>query len=170
MRQAKTKVSWKSFLSGVLLFSVILVSAYYISNNWYQLMLIQGDSMSPAYHNMQLVVLNRYDDDFTYGDVIAFRCDGLSSVLVKRIVACPGDSVVIENGTLLVNGENSVVYPENNIFGYAGILENKIYLGEGQYAVLGDNMAESKDSRYPEVGCVAGADILGRIAYPIGSK
>lgn len=119
--------------------------------------------MSPAYHNMQLVFLNRHDKEFTYGDVIAFQCDGLSAVLVKRIAACPGDKVVIENGTLFVNGKISSIYPDCGAFDYAGTLSEVIQLDKGQYIVIGDNIVESKDSRYLEVGCIAENDILGKI-------
>ena len=43
------------------------------------------------------------------------------------------------------------------------LLENEIILEEGQYIVIGDNIEESKDSRYPEVGIVMEKDILGRV-------
>jgi len=155
----KQKPLNKWFLSLVIIF----VLSYYISNNWYQLMLIQGNSMSPVYHNLQMVVLDRHSKDYTYGDVIAFRCKGLDAVLVKRIAACPGDIVVIEQGTLYVNGEISVVYFDKGIFEYAGNLGKTVQLEEGQYIVIGDNIASSKDSRYTKVGCVLENDILGTI-------
>lgn len=41
--------------------------------------------MSPSYHNMQLVILDKHSNSYNYGDVIAFQRDGLDSVLVKRI-------------------------------------------------------------------------------------
>lgn len=68
---------------------VIIIFTYYVSSNWYQLLLIHGDSMNPTYHNMQFVMIDKYSGGYTYGDVIAFQCDNLDSVLVKRIVACP---------------------------------------------------------------------------------
>lgn len=119
--------------------------------------------MLPAYNHLQLVLLNRHDRDYTYGDVIAFSCDGLSCVLVKRIAACSGDTVVIKDGILYVNGLISNVYPPDKCFQYAGLLSDEITLKQGTYLVLGDNAAESKDSRYPEVGLVMEADIFGKI-------
>lgn len=119
--------------------------------------------MSPSYHNMQLVVLDKYTKKYSYGDVIAFKCDGLSSVLVKRIAACEGDVITIKDGTLYVNGNISQIYPDEGIFQYAGLLEEENYVKEGQYVVIGDNTAESRDSRYKEVGMIFQADIIGRV-------
>lgn len=137
--------------------------AYIISTYLFQFMLIQGESMSPSYHNMQLVILDKYTKEYSYGDVIAFRCSGLSSVLVKRIVACEGDTIKIEDGTLYINGDISRIYQDKGIFQYAGLLEKEKYLKEGQYFVIGDNVAESKDSRYKEVGIIFDENIIGRV-------
>ena len=93
--------------------------------------------------------------------MVAFSCEGLSTILVKRIVACPGDTAVIRNGTLFVNESISEVYPEKQRFRSSGTLTDEIHLNEGQYLVLGDNTDESIDSRYPEVGIIAREDILG---------
>ncbi len=141
--------------------AVILAGA--CSRFFYQLMLIQGDSMLPAYHHLQPVILDKRADAFGPGDVIAFRCGGLNAVLVKRIIAGPGDEAVIRDGTLYVNGEKSEAYPAEGTFGYAGLLAQAARLADGQYLVIGDNVAESRDSRYPEVGTVNRADILGRV-------
>lgn len=124
-------------------------------------MLIQGDSMFPTYHDMQFVMLDRHSKEYSYGDVIAFQCDGLSSVLVKRIAACPEDVVIIIDGTLYVNGRISSAYPQKGYFTFAGELGKEITLDAGEYIVFGDNSAVSKDSRYEEVGCVEEDDILG---------
>lgn len=82
---------------------VIIAGSYIISSNWYQVSLIRGDSMRPAYHNMQLVLIDKHSKQYTYGDVIAFQCDKLDAVLVKRIVACPDDRVIVKDGTLYIN-------------------------------------------------------------------
>lgn len=149
---------------------VIIVMAWYISGNFYQLIMISGNSMLPSYHNMQIVILDKHSEEYGYGDVVAFRCDGLEATLIKRIVACPGDTVIIEDGILYVNETISEVFSEKNVFGYEGIAVKKIYLDEEQYFVIGDNISESKDSRYSEVGCVCIADIIGKIVEHKGES
>lgn len=147
----------------LIIIACVIAFSYYVSANWYQLSLVRGDSMSPAYHNMQLVIIDRHFQGYTYGDVIAFRCSGLETVLVKRIAACPGDTVMIRDGTLYVNDAVSGVYGHKNLFEYPGIAQESLYLGAGQYFVIGDNIIESKDSRYDEVGNVSTEDIIGRV-------
>lgn len=147
-----------------LLWLGIPLLAWYISANWYQLMLIQGKSMLPAYDHLQLVVLNKHDREFQRGDVAAFWCQGLSCVLVKRIAAVPGDTVIVREETLYVNDRISDVYPEPGRFAYAGLLQEQVTLQPGEYLLLGDNTPESKDSRYPEVGMVPESQIYGRVA------
>ena len=119
--------------------------------------------MEPTYSHMQLVLLNRHDRVFAQGDVIAFRCDGLSSVLVKRVIAGPSDTAQIVDGTLWINDQISQIYPDAGSIAYAGVLADPVTLEAGQYLVLGDNLSESKDSRYSEVGIVSEADILGKL-------
>ncbi len=139
---------------------VIVCGIGIVSMNFFRLTLIHGNSMSPTYHNLQLTVLDERPHTYTYGDVIAFRCDGVKGVLIKRIAACPGDSVCIKDGRLLVNGKVSTVYPDST-FEYAGIAEKAFRLPADSYFVIGDNIPESRDSRYAEIGSVPRRQILG---------
>lgn len=148
----------------------IMAAAYFVSANWYQVSLVRGHSMSPAYHDMQFVLIDRHSGLYTYGDVVAFQCDKLDAVLVKRIVACPGDQVIIADGTLYVNDAVSRVFPRDGIFSYSGLADSTVYLGGDQYFVIGDNLEESRDSRYEEVGMVNGKNILGKIIPRINVK
>ena len=136
--------------------------AWYISNYWYQIMLIQGESMKPKYHNLQFVILDKHSNDYKRGDVVAFKNEKLSSVLVKRIVAVPGESVIIKKGILYISGKICDYY-RDNYFEYAGLLADTIYLHEDEYIVIGDNISESKDSRYKEVGVIRKENIIGEI-------
>ena len=120
--------------------------------------------MAPSFHNMQLVLLDKHSREYSYGDVIAFRCEELDTVLVKRVAACPGDTVQIKEGVLFVNGAVSEVYGLAVSFEYAGLAEEKLVLGSDEYFVIGDNVSESKDSRYEEVGAVDAGDVIGRVS------
>lgn len=139
----------------------VILAAFLCSRFVVQLLLIQGDSMLPAYHNMQLVLLEKGTHSYEPGNVIAFRCDALQATLIKRIAAGPGDTVQILDGTLYVNGSVSTVYPEAGCFTEAGILSGPVTLKSDEYFVIGDNMGKSKDSR--TVGPVKRASILGLV-------
>jgi signal peptidase I len=74
----------------------------------------------------------------------------------------PGDTVRIEDGQLLVNGEGLVEPyirdPMNSL--YDG---REWTLGSNQYFALGDNRNASKDSRDPSVGPVDRNSIVGKV-------
>ncbi len=139
---------------------LVATSAKYISDHYVQLAVINGDSMLPAYHNMQITMVDKHSKDYKAGDVIVFDCQGLSDILVKRVVGVPGDILRIEDGTLYING---IASNEDTLFDYAGILEDSIELAGDEYIVFGDNTSISRDSRYGNVGIVKSSDIIGEI-------
>lgn len=152
----------RRMITNIIIVGVLIFTAYFVSRNYVQVMLIQGNSMSPSYRNMQLVLLNKYSENYHANDVIAFHCEGLEAVLVKRIVAVPGDTVQIIDNILYVNGQNSSYYADA-FFSYAGIAQEAITIAESQYFVIGDNIEESRDSRYEEVGMVHEDAVIGKV-------
>ena len=152
----------KKYWKMIALAAAIIIASYLISAYFFQVMMIQGNSMYPALKNMHFALIYKRASDYAAGDVIVFRSARLKSVLVKRIVGAPGDSVRIEDGKLYVNGEESPLYKGEEIE-YSGLLSSETLLNEDEYAVLGDNLAESKDSRYEEIGLINKSDISGRV-------
>lgn len=142
---------------------VLVVAGALVSSIWfYQLMLIQGRSMEPTYHNLQFAVIDKTVNVYQAGDVVAFSVPGMQGVLVKRIAAVPGDRARVTEGRLFVNGEASDLYADAE-FAYAGILSEEVLLEDGQYLMIGDNIAESTDSRYEEIGLIPESRIIGRV-------
>ena len=153
-------VLWALWLTAV---TAVIFS---ISRYWVQLMLIRGNSMMPSYHNMQIVFVDKRIDRYQRGDVVAFfneRLEERRIVLVKRVAAVPGDILHIVEGTLLVNGQVSEQFPQKGIFDDPGIAAEPIELDDGEYFVIGDNVAESKDSRYEIVGILSKEQLIGKV-------
>jgi signal peptidase I len=95
------------------------------------------------------------------GDVAVFGApDGSSDVLLKRIVAIPGDTVAMEDGVLFVNRRSR----REPYVDYSRV--DSVYFGpvtvprDGVF-VLGDNRAESQDSR--DYGPVPRRSLIGRV-------
>lgn len=118
---------------------------------------IIGSSMSPTYRNGSLNLVNRWS--YTKGapnrgDVIALRSDG--ELLLKRIIALPGETIAIADGKLEVNGA-----PLSDEFSVQKIPweMDAIKLGPSEYFVIGDNRAAS-------IFCtVRKKDILGKTVF-----
>lgn len=119
--------------------------------------------MEPSYHSWQFVLLDKNSQTLHSGDVVAFYSEKLDTILIKRIVACPGDSLYIKGGTLYVNGTQCENIYFNGSISYYGIASDLITLGKNEYFMFGDNHANSKDSRYVEIGLIIRDDIIGRI-------
>lgn len=133
---------------------------------------VVGVSMEPELSNGQQVLINRYAyllSSPKENDVIVFLPNGNenSHYYVKRVVACPGDTVQIIGGRLYVNGE--LVEDEFDKMGDAGIAEHALVLGNDEYFVLGDNRNNSEDSRSANIGPVKVDDILGKVWFHMGS-
>lgn len=151
----------KAYKKYLLMLAVIGVLAFLISTFWIQFALIQGDSMEPAYHSGQLVLLRKNVKDLQAGDVVAFRSP--KGILIKRIAAGPEDTVQIVEGRLYVNDTPKSGDFEDKDIEYAGLAADPVILGKEEYFVLGDNVAYSKDSRYEEIGCIKKEDIIGKV-------
>ena len=134
---------------------------------------VVGMSMEPTLENGQQI----YIDRFTYilsspkaGDVVAFLPNGneKSHYYIKRVVAGPGDKVRIADGTLYVNGQQSIWVTERVLD--AGIAENELILGSGEYFCIGDNPNNSEDSRSANIGPVDEDDIVGKAWFHLKSS
>lgn len=147
----------------LLLCAFIGLLAYGISDQCFQFLMIQGESMYPSYHNYQITILDKRCRDFQRGDVVAFQCEGFRTLLVKRIAAVPHDTVKIVNGALYVNNELSDKALLRGCIEDAGIAQETVVLLENEYFVLGDYYEKSKDSRYKKIGRVKRSSIIGRV-------
>ena len=117
--------------------------------------------MSPAYKNMQFTFIDKRATDFQRGDVIVFYCATLKCTMVKRIIAIPGDTILISNGSVFINDIQSPYIHDAVV--YSGIASNSLPISDDYFFVMGDNHAQSQDSRYKEIGCISREDIIGRI-------
>ena len=82
------------------------------------------------------------------------------TLFVKRLVALPGDTVMISGGHLCVNGD----YVEDPEFMGSVPMDYPLReLGEDEYFVMGDNRRTSHDSRADDVGPLSRSQIMGRV-------
>lgn len=92
------------------------------------------------------------------GDVVVFQSPRAPARdFIKRVIGVPGDVVEIRNGKVYVNDkELEEPYVTNGDYSSARPLR----VPQGSYYVLGDNRANSNDSR--DWGPVSGDNIIGK--------
>ena len=124
---------------------------------------IYGTSMNPNLSEGEIVVSVK-TWNIKSGDIIAFYYN--NRVLVKRVVACSGDSVVIsENGDVYVNNNLlSEEYLSQKSCGNSDI-EYPFVVPQNSYFVLGDHRESSVDSRNSLIGCVEREEVIGKIVF-----
>ena len=96
------------------------------------------------------------------GDVVECRFPGRGDTYIKRVVALPGDEARFEGGRLILNGE---AVSESYVSSPTG--DYSVRLGEDEFLVLGDNRAESYDSRMADMGPVGRDAFLGRVRWVV---
>lgn len=126
---------------------------------------IAGTSMEPNLNNGDIVVLMK-SNKLENGELCAFYYS--NKILVKRIIAGPGDYLWIEDdGTVYLNGEPlDEPYLQEKSLGECDV-EFPYQVPENAYFMMGDHRATSIDSRSSVIGCVAEDQIIGKILFRI---
>ena len=128
---------------------------------------VVGQSMAETLNSGDEILVNRFVYKVTNpkpNDIIVFLPNGneKSHYYVKRVIAVPGDTVLIQNGTVYVNGEAFDEEISVDSIQDAGLAEEEITLGTDEYFVLGDNRNNSEDSRYANIGNIKKEYIIGK--------
>lgn len=170
---------FKSILSWIIPILIALVLSFFIKTYFFQLVRVDGLSMYPNLQNNEWVMLFK-QSKIKHDSVIVFDADGVDpnakkdSKYVKRVIAMPGDTVEYkDNGDLYINGKFSsqsyiskdqqkqgtlnLELPASSDFTLGS--NHKFVVPKNEYLVLGDNRANSNDSRY--YGFVPKKKILG---------
>ena len=98
-------------------------------------------------------------------DVVLFQKKDKSNN-IKRIIGLPGETVIIQNGRVYINGtllETDKLSP----IVLEGVAKNPVELGENEYFLLGDNTDSSEDSRFQNMGNIQESQIVGRVWFRI---
>ena len=172
-KKNKNRTGIKRIFSGafnwLLLIFVAVIAGYSLVTFCVQTVTVIGPSMNGTLTDGQVVFVNKlyykFHDVERY-DIIAFSLVESDDYYdIKRVIGLPGETVSIKEGMVYINNQplgTSVI--EEKIL-TAGIAKNEIKLGANEYFLLGDNVNNSEDSRYTNIGNVSNAEILGKVSY-----
>ncbi|MFN2448415.1 MAG: signal peptidase I [Candidatus Baltobacteraceae bacterium] len=153
------QMHWRSVFSATLQLAALgaLALAFFMRTPQ-----VSGLSMAPHIAPGEIVLINTMAYRLgkpSRGDIIAFRHETPApETFIKRIVGLPGDRVRILNGRVYVNArtlaEDYVRFGDRRSFPEVRVPQGALY-------VLGDNRADSEDSRF--FGVVPENAVLGKV-------
>lgn len=166
LKRERYKQRYKVVIKSTV-FTLITVAAVavLIATLWLPVLQIYGTSMTPSLQDGDIVVSSA-SNQLSQGDIVAFYYN--NKVLVKRVIALPGEWVNIdEDGNVYVN--NFMLeepYVDEKSFGSCDI-ELPYQVPENKYFVMGDHRSVSTDSRNVAIGCVSEEQIVGKIMFRV---
>jgi len=145
---------------------IAIVLAFIIKMFLFDFVMVDGSSMFPTLDNGDRLIVNKIGytiGEPQYEDVVILSYSK-SVEYVKRVVAKDGDTVEIKDSVFYLNDQpvsedyvNPVPYDD-----FA-----KVTVPAGKYFVMGDNRANSSDSRYESLGFVDKDAIDGKVIFRI---
>jgi signal peptidase I len=149
----------REVIETVLLAAVIWLAVNFATARY----VVDGQSMEPSLHTGQFLIVSRLAYRFgtpQRGDIIVFDFpNNPADDYVKRIIGLPGETVTIEGGDILIDGQ-LLDEPYLATDGIAAYDRGHWVVPAGAFFVLGDNRAHSSDSR--RWGMLDGDAIIGK--------
>ena len=106
-----------------------------------QPVVVNGTSMFPYLEDGDFLIMEKYDLNPDYDDVVILENDG--RLIIKRIVGKPGDTISFDGSSVYVNGQRR----QEDYISFATDPGKDVALKDNEYYVLGDNRPDSMDSR-----------------------
>lgn len=163
-REKKGNNPIQIILITVVAFSMCAFMIFALAFNL-KLLRISGTSMSPTMTEKDWV-LSSSKSNYTYGDIVAFYHNDV--IMIKRIIALPGDTVLIDSaGNVFVN--NNLIEESYISSKSAGSPEIEFphTVHPESYFVLGDNRSDSIDSRNIAIRDIKETDIVGKVSFSL---
>ena len=156
------------FFQGIVVFMAMLVMVYLFL---FAPQEINGQSMFPTFYDKELLITNKIIyklKEPKRGDIVIFKSPRNKEIdYIKRVIALPGDTVLLKNSTFYINDTKlEEPYLGPTVITSAGAFlkeDEPITVPDGMYFLCGDNRPHSSDSR--EFGPVPLTDFIGKALF-----
>ena len=156
----KTRPAWVVFAFELLQTIVMALVLYFLIDSVVARVRVDNISMQPTLQPGNFILVNKLAyrlDEPDYGDVVIFHYPlNPQEDYIKRIIGLPGDTVRVEDGIVIVDGQplrESYISDEP-------MYSNEWQVPEGHIFVLGDNRNQSSDSH--SWGYVPMENVIGK--------
>ena len=167
----------------ITLFCFTLVFTYLL-----RIVTVSGGSMESTLMPDDKLLVNLMDRAPEQGDIVLVNAKnsytladdgsvkegkGLDTVIVKRVIACEGQTIDIDFGSGKVTVDGKRLHEDYLHLGLTHADEGAftgrypLTVPEGYIFVMGDHRSVSKDSRSPDVGFVPLESVTGRVVFRI---
>lgn len=147
-------------------FIIVMLVIFTAFTFFFRLVQVKGDSMNPTLNRGDVIIISNFLYSPDYGDIIALnRQDADEESMIKRVIALPGDTLMIDFDSHLITVNGKIIYEEYEVtepISTPGDMSFPVVVPEDCVFVLGDNRNNSIDSRMKEIGFIKLDEINGK--------
>lgn len=143
---------------------IAIIIAFIIRFFLFAPIVVDGESMMPNLHDGERLIVNKavyYLSEPERGEIVVFHATEEKD-WIKRVIGEPGDTVEVHNGVLYINGEAYNEFYLDEAAKWA-THDFRHIVGEDEIFVMGDNRANSRDSR--SIGAIPITSVVGRAEF-----
>ncbi len=174
----KFTINGKKFLNYIFRWLILILVAatvgYAFVTFCFQTVTVVGPSMHDTLSDGEIVIVNKLNyklKDIKRYDIIAYKkIDSEGYYDIKRVIGLPGETIQIKDGAVYINDVLLEKLPFSEEILINGTAKDPYTLKKEEYFVLGDNVNNSEDSRFTNVGNIQKSEVLGKVIYIVSPQ